>query len=202
LSVEILEEEDVKLKQATPGRRTKETQYTREVRLRFDLTWKVDADALAHARRADGVFPLITNNRGMTAEEVLRAYKRQPTIEKRFSQLKSDFRVAPVYLKEVSRIESLLCVYFMVLLVQTLLERELRKAMSASEIESLPLYHEGRACRSPTARRVIEAMGPMSRHRLETPAGEIQDLYTDATPLQSQLISLLAMPESEYGRKK
>ncbi len=57
LVVEILAEEEVKLKQATPGRRTKETQYTREVRLRFDLTWKVDADALARVRRADGVFP-------------------------------------------------------------------------------------------------------------------------------------------------
>jgi hypothetical protein len=39
----------------------------------------------------------------MTAEEVLRAYKRQPVIEKRFSQFKSDFHVAPLYLKEVSR---------------------------------------------------------------------------------------------------
>jgi len=41
LVVEILEEEEVKLKQAPPGRRTRETQYTWEVRLRFDLTWKV-----------------------------------------------------------------------------------------------------------------------------------------------------------------
>jgi hypothetical protein len=31
----------------------------------------------------------------MTAEEVLRAYKRQPFVEKRFSQFKSDYHVAP-----------------------------------------------------------------------------------------------------------
>ncbi len=31
--------------------------------------------------------------------ELLFAYKRQPTIEKRFTQLKTDFAVAPVYLK-------------------------------------------------------------------------------------------------------
>jgi len=99
----------------------------------------------------------------------LRAYKRQPIIEKRFSQLKSDFCVAPVYLKEVSR------------------------------IESLPLYHEGRDCRHPTTRRVIEAMKPISRHRLETNGSSPQDLYTDPNPLQSQLIKLFGITEINYG---
>jgi hypothetical protein len=35
--------------------------------------------------------------------EVLLAYKRQPVTEERFSQLGTDFHVAPVYLKSVSR---------------------------------------------------------------------------------------------------
>lgn len=202
LAVEIIEDEEVKLKKATPGRCTEETQYTRAVRLRFDLTWQVDADALARARRADGVFPLVTNDRALTAAEVLRAYKRQPMIEKRFSQLKSDFCVAPVFLKEVSRIESLLCVYFMALMVQALMERELRASMEESEIEALPLYHEARACRCPTALRVIEAMEPISRHRLEVARNEVQDLYTDPTPLQSQLIKLFGIVDTAYGKKK
>ena len=60
--------------------------------------------------------------------------------------------------KEVSRIESLLCVYFMALLIQALLERELRGSMAVSKIESLPFYPEGRACRRPTTRRVIDVM--------------------------------------------
>jgi transposase len=49
-------------------------------------------------------------------------------IEKRFTHLKTDFAVAPVFLKEVSRIQGLLCMYFFALLVESLLERELRKA--------------------------------------------------------------------------
>jgi transposase len=60
--------------------------------------------------------------------------------------MKTDFVVAPVYLKEVSRIQVLLCVYFFMLLVEALLERELRLAMEQKGIESLPLYPEGRAC--------------------------------------------------------
>jgi transposase len=201
LKVEILVEEEVTLKQTTPGRRNEHTQYTREVKFRFDLTWQVDVVALERARRGDGVFPLITNDRQLTAEEVLRAYKRQPIIEKRFSQLKTDFKVAPVYLKEISRIEALLCVYFLALLLQTLLERELRRALVESELESLPLYPEGRACRRPTTRRVIDVMESLSRHRLQTDDGAYQDLYTDPTPIQGQLIKLFGMTPSNYGRK-
>ena len=43
--------------------------------------------------------------------------------------LKTDFEVAPVYLKEASRIQALLCVYFFALLTESLLERELRRAI-------------------------------------------------------------------------
>lgn len=201
INVEILREEEVTLKQRTPGRPTKNTRYTREVKNRFDLCWNIDNEAIERARRTDGVFPLISNDRQLSAEEILRAYKRQPIIEKRFSQLKTDFVVAPVYLKEVSRIESLLCVYFMVLLLQTLMERELRLAMQRKALESLPLYPEGRACRQPTARRVIDVMHPLSRHRLVTDEGETVDLHTEATPIQRQLMNLFGIHPKTYGRK-
>ena len=201
LRVDVTEQEEVKLKQKTPGRRSKATQYTREVKRRFDLSWTIDVDSLERARRADGVFPLITNDQQMTGGEILRAYKRQPIIEKRFSQLKTDFNVAPVYLKEVSRIESLLCVYFLTLVIQTLLERELRQAMAAAEIESLPLYPEGRGCKRPTTRRLIDVMATISRHQLATEEGDRLDMYTNPTPLQLKLMKLFRIKPSDYGRK-
>lgn len=200
LTVEVIEQKEVKMRQQTPGRPTAKTQYTRETKLRFDLSWKINTELLERSRRADGVFPLITNDKQLTAEEVLRAYKRQPIIEKRFSQLKTDFNVAPVYLKEVSRIESLLCVYFLSLVIQTLLERELRQAMERADVASIPLYPEGRACCRPTARRVIDAMASLSRHRLLTDEGDELDLYTDPTPLQKTLIKLNSFTEKNYGR--
>lgn len=86
----------------------------------------MDREQLERETLGDGVFPLITNQRQMSPEELLRAYKRQSLIEKRFSQFNRDFSVAPVYLKEISRIQGLLCAYFLALLVQTLFERELR----------------------------------------------------------------------------
>lgn len=201
LKVDLIEQEEITLKQKTPGRRTEKTQFTRETKLRFDLTWHVDNEALERARLCDGVFPLISNDRSLSAEEILKAYKRQPIIEKRFSQLKTDFNVAPVYLKEVSRIESILCVYFLSLMIQTLLERELRRAMETSGVETLPLYPEGRPCRRPTARRVIDAMESLSRHELITDERDTMYLHTDPTPLQKQLMKLYGIKPSAYGRE-
>jgi hypothetical protein len=69
---------------------------------------------------SDGIFPLVSNVADLDELELLHAYKRQPTIEKRFSQLKTDFEVAPVYLKAVHRIQALLAVYFFALLLEAL----------------------------------------------------------------------------------
>ncbi|MEJ7640120.1 MAG: IS1634 family transposase, partial [Singulisphaera sp.] len=98
------------------GRPTEKTRYIKEVITRFDLKCEIDHAALAAEHLGDGVFPSITNDRTLSERELLLAYKGQPAIEERFAQLKSDFAVAPVYLKEVSRIQALLCMYSFVLL--------------------------------------------------------------------------------------
>ena len=145
------------------------------------------------------MFPLITNDRTMTELEVLLAYKKQPALERRFEQLKTDFVVAPVYLKEASRIQALLCVYFFVLLVESLLERELRRAMERSGIESLPLYPERRACRRPTARRVIDLFEDVQRHTLTSGEGPAMTFTTELTRLQRRVLRLLGIPRA-YDR--
>ena len=168
IDVEIETKELESYTQSTPGRPGANTQYVKKVETRYDIKIDLDLNHLADALATDGIFPLITNADKMSAEEVLRAYKRQPLIEKRFSQFKHDFEVAPVYLKDVTRIQALLCAYFFVLLVQTLLERELRQAMAREKVDDLPLYPEGRACAAPTTRRVIDIFEPIQRHELKT----------------------------------
>ena len=149
LIVEIEAKTTETYRQERRGRRGPETRYVRSEATRFDLSWRIDHDRLAVEARCDGVFPLVSNVTTMSALDLLLAYKQQPMIEKRFSQLKTDFVVAPVFLKEVSRIQALLCVYFFALLVESLLERELRRAMEREGVESLPLYPEGRAVPPP-----------------------------------------------------
>lgn len=198
-------------RQLGPGRPTERTRYRKEERAAFVLSWDLDQGRLAEAERQDGIFPLLTNDRTLPAEEVLRAYKRQPFIEKRFSQFKSEFTVAPVFLKNVARIQGLLAVYFFVLLTQALLERELRRAMAKASRTDLPLYPEGRNCARPTTPRVLELFEPIQRHVIrpvepsDSPPDSVaepaqQVMVTALTPLQRQILQLLGLPTDSYGR--
>jgi transposase len=199
VQVRIREEEPAHYRPLTRGRPGKNTRYVREVETRFDLSALVDAARLEQAALGDGVSPLITNQRQLSAAELHRAYKRQPFLEKRFSQFKTDFTVAPVYLKEVSRIQGLLAVYFLALLVQTLLEREVRQAMQRERVEHLPLYGEQRDCRRPTTRKLIDAFEPIQRHVLTLPGDRQEVLRTQFSPLQLQILKLLNIPAANYG---
>lgn len=180
------------------GRPTENTRYVKQVAVRFDLTCRLDDAKIAEDARSDGVFPLITNVLEMSEMDLLLAYKYQPTIEKRFEQLKTDYEVAPVYLKDARRIHALLCLYFLTLIVEALLERELRQAMSEKSIESLPMYPEGRACRRPTTRRLIDLFETVQRHTLVRTGQSPIVLVTELTRLQRQLLRLLGCPATEY----
>jgi transposase len=199
LVVAIEEQEEATFRQATRGRPSDQTKYLKQTRSRYKLTWKLNLEAITEAEREDGVFPLLTNDRNLSATEILQAYKRQPLLEKRFSQFKTDFAVAPVYLKNVSRIQGLLAAYFFALLVQTLLERELRQAMARAGEPTLPLYPEGRPCARPTAHRLIEVFSSIQRHEVRVGGGEPQVMVTKLTKTQRSIIRLLGLDPRTYG---
>ncbi len=200
LDIDIVPQTQVQYRQARLGRPTPTMPYVRKVRTRLELRYQIDAARVAEESTSDGVFPLVSNVWELSPGDLLAAYKRQPTIEKRFSQLTTDFAVAPVYLKQVRRIQGLLCMYFFALLVEALVERELRQAMEREGIESLPMYPEGRPCRRPTSRRLIDLFAPVQRHELLSRQGQSQVMVTELTRLQRRLLRLLGLPPDDYGR--
>lgn len=195
VAVEVSEQTATTYRQERRGRPGEDTRYVPHRSTRFAITHRVELERLDEESRCDGVFPLVSNDRTMTERELLLSYKHQPAIERRFEQLKTDFAVAPMYLKEASRIQALLCVYFVVLLVESLLERELRRAMERSGIESLPLYPEGRPCRRPTARKVIDLFEDVQRHTLTPATGPPVVFTTELTRLQRKVLKLLGMSD-------
>jgi transposase len=196
VTVAVSEQTAETYRQERRGRPGERTRYVRREKTRFAITHRVEFERLDEEARCDGVFPLVTNERTMTERELLLAYTQQPALERRFEHLKTDFAVAPVYLKEASRIQALLCVYFLVLLVEALLERELRRAMERSGVESLPLYPEGRACRRPTARKVIDLFEDVQRHTLTSAGGPAVVFITELTRLQRKVIRLLSISDA------
>ena len=200
ISVEVKEIEEESYRQAQRGRPGKNTRYVRTVRVRFELECKIKEEAVRQEALTDGVFPLVTNESDLNAREVLVAYKKQAVVEKRFSQIKTDFEVAPVYLKNVARIEALLCVYFLALLVQALIERELRMAMAKQRVTSLPLYPEGRRCMRPCTRRVLDLYENIQRHELKAQGRDPLTMVTELTAIQRQVLRLLEVPTRCYGQ--
>jgi transposase len=144
------------------------------------------------------MYPLLTNNPTLTNVQALEAHKRQPTIEKRFEQTKTVFEIAPVLLKNEGRIEALFFVYFLALLVQALIERELRQAMRREGINELPLYPEERKTQRPTAEQILRLFSLTQRHILQQEEVSIHTFEPELTGLQRQILALLKVPLSTY----
>jgi hypothetical protein len=79
------------------------------------------------------------------------------------------------------------------------LERQLRQVMQREQIETLPMYPEGRACRWPTARRVIDLFESVQRHTLEDRQHPTEVMVTELTRLQRKLLKLIGLPAKDYG---
>jgi hypothetical protein len=68
--------------------------------------------------------------------------------------------------------------------------------MERKGIESLPLYPERRACRRPTARKVIDLYEDMQRHTLKVGKRTPELFGTELTGLQRRILRLLGIPEA------
>ena len=185
-------------KQSRRGRPGPNTTYQKVTRRRFDIEWTTDEEAIAYDHRSDGMYPLITNDRGLSPPEVLTAHKRQPMIEKRFEQIKTVHEIAPVFLKSEARIEAFFTVYFLALLVQALIERELRLAMKREGLQQLPLYPEQRQCVHPTTEQILRLFSLAERNKLTNANKTVQTFDVEFTDLQRQVLTLLGVPESAF----
>lgn len=197
--VKIVQEKEHFYRQTMPGRPGPKTRYKRKTRKYWRLQWLVDEEKIEYDRKSDGMYPLLTNDRLLLDAQVLEAHKRQPTVEKRFEQTKTVFEIAPVLLKNEGRIEALFFVYFLALLVQALIERELRRAMQQHGVEELPLYPEERCTRRPTAEQIFRLFGLTQRHYLQHDGQDVFTFEPELTDLQRQVLMLLGVPDDVYG---
>ena len=185
--------------QAIRGRPGPKTAYVRHPQLRFTLRWRSDAQALLNDARTDGLFPLITNDETLPIKQALVAYKHQPALEKRFEQCKSVLEVRPMFLKSHSRIEAFLFLYFIALLTEALIEREIRRRMKSLGIAKLPIYPEGRLCAAPTTDRLFYLFQDLRRHRLVGADDHVhQRFYDSLSEPQKTVLRVLGLSEVQY----
>ena len=192
-------EEDVERKvQRSRGRPGSMTEYRTVIRKRFHVEWKPEEENIDFDETCDGMFPLITNDRKLSLKEILSSYKFQPHVEKRHEQLKSVYGVAPVMLKNVDRIEGFLFVYFLALLVESLIEREIRMEMAKEERKSIRIYPEFRSCESPTTDRVLGDFSMVQINWIEVDGKVVKKFLPKLTQRQEDLLRLAGVPSESY----
>jgi transposase len=151
------------------------------------LAWSFDQAALDRETATDGWYGLLTNLTVEQADaaEILRRYKGQEVVERRYGTFKGPLGVAPMFLKTNRRIAALICVICLALLVFCLVERAVRKAIAPAI--TLDGLYVGRPAK-PTGRLIFEALASL---RLNPAHGH--DPPTIPTPprLQAKLLELL-----------
>jgi transposase len=124
------------------------------------LEWSFDQAAIDAEAATDGWYALLTNlDDQVDAGEILRRYKGQEAVERRYGNFKGPLAVAPVFVKSNRRLEALISVICLALLIFCLIEREVRQAI-APATTMVGIYPEGRAVK-PTGRLIFAALASM-----------------------------------------
>jgi transposase len=200
LRIEINCEIEEKFRQEGPGRPGPDTPYRRVEHCCYRARFVPDPEAIRRHAASDGLFPLMTNDEHLTLAEALGKYKYQPFVEKRHEQLKSVFAVTPLWLKSVTRISSLLWLYYVVELLQALLEREVRRRLEQQPAFRLALYPEGRVSEAPTTALVLSILEGQRRHRLLDEQGQELKRFHDPLPaVAHEVLHLLDVDATPYG---
>ena len=196
---EVMEKERV---QVGKGRPCINTKYKEKITVIYTLIWTRNKETLKAERKIDGLFPLLSTDKKLSAKEVLEAYKYQPRLEKRFEQLKQVLLGAPLLFKKIERIEGMMLMFFLGLLVQALIEREARKAMKQEEIEKIFIYPEERPASAPTTSIILDRFENMSVYHLQENNIVLEKYKDELTKIQMEILRLLDIQPSEYWVNK
>ena len=191
---EITEEYRKQIGFGRPGQKTKFRTVSKEI---YSLSYTRNRKTLKEEKNVDGIFPILSTDPDMTAKETLLAYKYQPRLEKRFTQFKSIHKAAPLLFKKIERVEGIMFLFFVALMLQALIEREVRYKMKDNKILTLPIYPEQRIAYHPTTAKIFDRFSGISLYYLKQ-GRNIKRYQDELSDLQKEIISILGMSEKEY----
>ena len=197
IDVELVEHALPYRKKVSPGRPGPNSIYEDSLKVTYELKWQRNQAAIDHQALMDGTFPIITNT-VLPAAEILRIYKQQPRLEKRFSTTKSVLEIAPVFLEKSSRIEAITFLYFVALMVISLIEREIRKQMAEQSIFELPILPQKMKTASPTWNNLCYLFRNVHLSQIFVKEHLIKQTLKGLHEIHIQVLWLLGVPASVY----
>lgn len=197
IDIEVKSKEQESFKQTTKGKPGPNSTYKRIVRRMPYIVIRKNHAGIQASEAIDGVFPLTTNSK-LDAKQTLSAYKYQPCLEKRFSWMKSDYKISPVFLKKTDRIEALMFAVYLADLVAAIIQRQLRKAMKDRNIAELRTLPEERPSKTPTWEQLQRLFAQHAKYDLRQGEKLVKTFWDKLNPQQSQVLDLLGVPQTEY----
>jgi len=196
---EVKEKEIVQVGKGRPGPKTK---YEERINTIYSLSWERKKQELKSERKVDGIFPLLSTDTKIAPKEALVAYKYQPRLEKRFEQLKDVLLGAPMLFKKIQRVEGIMFMFFLGLVVQALIEREVRKSMKQEDIEKIFIYPEDRPAAAPTTSVILDRFESVSVYHLIKNEKIIEKFKDELTEIQKTILNLLNIQPEKYWLNK
>jgi transposase len=193
----ITEKYQVQIGTGRPGKNTK---YRTDVNILYTLSWTQKKQTLKQEAQTDGVFPLLCTDNELTAKEVLKAYKYQPRLEKRFSQFKKIHNAAPLLFKKIERIEANMLGFFIALVIQALIEREVRNKMKEQKIEQIRVYPEQREASHPTTAKILDRFENICTYKIKENSKVVETFKDSLNEDQKLILSLLNIGEDEFWK--
>jgi transposase len=187
-------------RQRRRGRPGKNPRYQIRCRVSYSLHWLRNVQALHQAARIDGIFPLLCTDVSVSPKDVLKAYKYQPHIEKRFSQFKSFHRAAPLLFKRIDRVEANMFVFFIALMIQALIERQVRQRLKETRAGPLRLYPEDRDAPHPTTSQVLKTFDGLSSYQITDNDQPVEDYHDPLSDTHRKVIALFDITEQQFWR--
>ena len=181
-----------------PAQNDHPSRYRYRCRVYYTLHWARNAQALEWEARTDGVFPLLCTDPSVPPKSVLQAYKFQPRLEKRFCQFKSIHLGAPLLFKKIQRVEANMLVFFIVLLIQALLERLLRQRIIERQAPPLKLYREDRDAPHPTTSQLLKTFDGLSTYAITENNYVCEEYHDELNETHRAALALLDITEEAF----
>jgi len=199
VNIDIIEEKKIKKVQIGRGKPGPKTKYKEKEEVIYRIAYSRNKEEIARESRKDGIFPLITNT-DLEPCEVLEKYKKQPYLEKRMYTTKSILDVAPVFLKLPHRIEALMFLYFVSLMIVSLIERKIRNSMFEKKIDYIPILPQGMKTKKPTWNNIKYFFRNIHLAIVIQGDKVLQSDIKGVTELHLLVAELLKIPERYYFR--
>lgn len=130
-NVDLTIEEKEKTKRGRPAKSSKEVEVDLEYKIIFDIEF--DEKEFDQKLKESCLFILCSTDLTLSAEEILREYKTQDSVEKKFKQLKSPQFVNSLFLESVTRVEALAYLMLITLMVLSVAEYVVRRGLKEDD---------------------------------------------------------------------